>query len=90
MLTKTGHNYYLIDSNKRIHLVNITSLRIVNVGNVPFEVCGQIIMPGNAYVFPSDGTVSDFEQEVIFSTASGASAIVEYKQEIQQPTQCSN
>jgi hypothetical protein len=88
MLIVTGHNFVGINSDREIDLPNITALRVVNVGTVPFEICGQIIMPSGSYEMQSDGTVTDFKQHIQFSASSGAKAIIEYKQQKQQ--QCSN
>lgn len=91
MLIVTGHNFFGINSDREIDLPNITSLRVVNVGTVSFEICGQTIMPSGSYVMQSDGTVTDFKQQIQFSASSGAKAIIEYKQQKQQKQQqCSN
>lgn len=89
MSVKTGHSYFMLSSSKEVIIPDITSLRIVNIGSIPFEVCGQTFMPGNAYIFLTDGTVTDFNQVVTFADGSGAKAVVEYKQ-LKKPTQCDN
>ena len=88
MLIKTAHNFFIVKESKRIELSNITSLRLVNIGNTPFEICGQTIMPSGTYAFLNDGSVTDFDKYIDFSSGNEAKAVVEFKQVIKQ--QCNN
>ncbi len=79
-MLETAYDWETISQNKKIIVQKMTSLVILNNGDVPFTITGRTIMPGKEYRFPVDGSVSDFNQDLIFKNSEGIkSAVLEIK-----------
>jgi|GEM_PF-2742277 len=65
-LAQTGYTWESITDNKNVDIQGLTSLVIYNRGEVPFKICGQIIAQGEQYRFLSDGTTSNFKEQLDF------------------------
>jgi|GEM_PF-5206762 len=79
MMLLTTHSWEHINANKIIDLRGITSFRIHNNGNASFVICGQTILPNETYNFLSDGSVSNFRQQLNFLAGNSKRAVLEQR-----------